>query len=107
MSEQEFRQAFDAMQNKINQVIDELTMAKGNNPNVTQRIYEIEKRVLAMEGKVGPDGQRTGLAQMFDGKTPDYYPRYLPKKKGPKPSENGQHKLRHMLSCQIRKQDKP
>eukprot|EP00973_Karenia_brevis_P010537 1429425-Karenia_brevis.AAC.1 len=45
-------------------------MAKGSNQNVAQRIHEIDMRVLAMEGKVGPDGQRIGLAKNFDGKNP-------------------------------------
>eukprot|EP00973_Karenia_brevis_P066017 9175228-Karenia_brevis.AAC.1 len=61
-----------------------LAMAKGNQPNVALKIQEIEGRILAMEGRAGPDGQRTGLARIFDGKNPRLLPPTFAKEEGTK-----------------------
>eukprot|EP00973_Karenia_brevis_P010831 1465616-Karenia_brevis.AAC.1 len=37
-----------------------------------------------MEGKAGPEGQRSGLAKLFDGKNPRLLPPTFAKEDGPK-----------------------
>eukprot|EP00973_Karenia_brevis_P032689 4513610-Karenia_brevis.AAC.1 len=73
-AERAFRQTIEVMQTQIRDVMSEIVQARGGQPGVGERIVEIERRILAMEGRAESREPRSGLAKIFDGKNPRLLP---------------------------------
>eukprot|EP00973_Karenia_brevis_P035113 4844874-Karenia_brevis.AAC.1 len=74
-AEAEFRNRREVMQNQIHGVIADLhQLRESHPPGVAQRVLEIERRILALEGKAEFKDPRSGWAKIFDGKNPRLLP---------------------------------
>eukprot|EP00973_Karenia_brevis_P039570 5463717-Karenia_brevis.AAC.1 len=62
--------------------MSEIVQARGGQPGVGERIIEIERRILAMEGRSEYREPRSGLAKIFDGKNPRLLPPTFAKEEG-------------------------